>query len=104
MAMGLELHIPPCVCDPAHPLHPPPLEKPLRIQIEGPLVAIERLLPSISWHTDPLNLVFPQPASHGLANLAYRALFGRDARPEVTDDVVVRNEYLGWVTDVIPYK
>lgn len=97
--MSLELHIPPCVCDPVHPLHPPPLEKPLRIQIEGPLVAIERLLPSISWYTDPFNLVFPQQAGPKLAKLAYQALFGRDVR-----DVVVRDEYLGWVTDAKPYK
>ncbi|KAG6361037.1 hypothetical protein INS49_009256 [Diaporthe citri] len=102
--MGLQLHIPPCVSDSAHPLHPPPIEKPLRIQIEGPVVAIQKLLPSITWHTDPLNLVFPQPAGHELAKLAYQALFGRDVRPDVATDVVVRDEYLGWVTDVIPYK
>lgn len=102
--MGLELYIPPCVSNPAHPLHPPPLEKPLRIQIEGPLVAVQKLLPSISWHTDPLALVFPQPGGHELAKLAYRVLYGQDARHEVTDDMVVRDEYLGWVTDVKPYK
>lgn len=102
--MGLQLHIPPCISDPAHPLHPPPLEKPLRIQIEGPLVAIQKLLPSITWHTDPLALVFPQPAGPELAELAYRALFGREVRPDVANDLVVRDEYLGWVTNVIPYK
>lgn len=102
--MGYELHIPPCVSNPAHPFHPPPLEKPLRIQIEGPKVAIQKLFPSILWHTDPLALVFPQLASHELARMTYQAVYGRDARPEVATDVVVRDEYLGWVTDVIPYK
>lgn len=76
----------------------------MRIQIEGPVVAIERLIPSISWHANPLNLVFPQPAGPELAKLAYQALFGRDVRPEVTNDLVVRDEYLGWVTDVKPYR
>lgn len=102
--MGYELHIPPCVSDPAHPLHPPPLEKPLRIQIEGPVVAIQKLLPSIPWPTSSLYLVFPQPAGHELARLAYQAVYGRDVRPEVANDAVVRDEYMGWVTDVIPYK
>lgn len=102
--MRFELDIPPCVSGPAHPLHPPPLEKPLRIQIEGPVVAIQRLLPRITWHTSPSALVFPQPAGHELAKLAYQALFRREVRPNVANDVVMRNEYLGWVTDVVPYK
>lgn len=101
--MSYELCIPPCFHDPAHPLHPPPLGRPLRIQIEGPVVAIQKLLPSISWHTDIFNPVFPQPAGPELAKLAYRALYGQDVRPGA-DDVIVRDEYLGWVIDVKPYK
>lgn len=31
--MALPLHIPDCIRTPAHPLHPPPLDKPVRIQI-----------------------------------------------------------------------
>ncbi|ELR04904.1 hypothetical protein GMDG_00163 [Pseudogymnoascus destructans 20631-21] len=27
------------------------LSQPLRIQVEGPLIAIQKLLPSVSWHT-----------------------------------------------------
>ena len=103
LSMAFKLHIPPCILTSAHPLRPPPLEKPLRIQIEGPIVAIQKLLPGISWHTNPLSLVFPQPAGPEIAKLAYRALYGRDVRPELANDVVVRDEYLGWVTDVIPY-
>ncbi|KAI3324985.1 hypothetical protein HD806DRAFT_462369 [Xylariaceae sp. AK1471] len=38
--MAFKLHIPPCICTPAHPQHPPPPDKPLRFQIEGPLIAI----------------------------------------------------------------
>jgi hypothetical protein len=102
--MAYELHIPSCICTPAHPFHPPPLEKPLRIQIEGTLVAIEKLLPGISWHTDPLSLVFPQRAGPELARLAYRMLYGRHVRPELVNDLVARDEYLGWVTDVRPLK
>ncbi|KAK3294856.1 uncharacterized protein B0H64DRAFT_401747 [Chaetomium fimeti] len=102
--MNFELHIPACICVPAHPLHPPPLEKPLRIQIEGPIVAIQKLLPCISWHTDALSLEFPQPAGPELAKLAYQVIYGRHPRPECADDLVVRDEYLGWVTDVRPFR
>lgn len=102
--MGFELSIPPCVIDPAHPLHPPPSDKPLRLQIEGPLVAVQKLLPSATWRTDPLALEFPQPAAQELANLAYRAIYGRDARPEVVGDAIVRDEYLGWVMEERPLE
>lgn len=102
--MGYELYIPPCIHDPAHPLHPPPLEKPLRISIEGPLPAIEKLLPSITWHTDLRNVVFPQPAAHELAKMTYRAIYGQDVRPEVPGDMIVRDEYLGWVPDDITHR
>ncbi|GAB1312194.1 SnoaL-like domain-containing protein [Madurella fahalii] len=78
--MAFELHIPPCISNPAHPLHPPPPEKPLRIQIEGP------------------------PAGPEIAKLVYRTVYGRDARPELANDMVVRDEYLGWVTDKTPYR
>lgn len=101
--MALDLHIPPCISTLAHPLHPPPLEKLLTIQIEGSLVSIQRFLPGISWHTYLLCLVFPQPAGSEFARLAYRKLYGRDVRPEVVGAMVVRDDYLDWVPDVKPY-
>lgn len=101
--MGYELYIPPCIHDPPHPLHPPPLDKPLRISIEGPLPAIEKLLPSRTWPNDPSKVVFPQPAANDLAKMTYRAIYGQDVRPEVAGDIIVRDEYLGWVIDKIPY-
>ncbi|KAL7919834.1 hypothetical protein ACQKWADRAFT_300187 [Trichoderma austrokoningii] len=69
--MALKLHIPPCIDDPAHHLHPPAPERPLRIQIEGPLVAIERLFPAIEWRVDVRFGEFPQPVAQKLANMAY---------------------------------
>ncbi|KAK1768181.1 hypothetical protein QBC33DRAFT_569219 [Phialemonium atrogriseum] len=51
-----------------------------------------------------LCLVFLQPAGSELARLAYRKLYGRDVCPEVVGDMVVRDEYLGWVPDVKPYS
>ncbi len=86
--MAFKLHIPRCISTPAHPLHPPPLEKPLRIQIEGPVVAIDKLLPKLSWHMDPLSLVFPQPAGLEIAKLAYQMVYGRPVRPELANDLV----------------
>uniref|UniRef100_A0A8H7NBJ9 Uncharacterized protein n=1 Tax=Bionectria ochroleuca TaxID=29856 RepID=A0A8H7NBJ9_BIOOC len=60
--MALELYIPPCLHVPVHPKHPPSVEKPLRIQIEGPLISIQKLVPEAQWHIDIFNEVFPQPA------------------------------------------
>ena len=102
--MALELYIPPCINSPAHPHHPPPLEKPLRIQIDGPLVAIQRLLPDMTWPVDALDRVFPLPGGPGLARLAYRTVYGREVRPEHPGDMVVRDEYLGWVNEVRPLQ
>ena len=67
----------------------------MRIQIEGPIVAIEKLLPGIRWDSDPTRLPFPQPAGQKLADLAYRTLYNqRDlAAP------VIRDENLGWVVE-----
>ncbi|KJZ68410.1 hypothetical protein HIM_12198 [Hirsutella minnesotensis 3608] len=94
--MPLQLYIPPCIRDPAHHLHFPETGQPLRIQIEGPVVAIERLFPTITWHTNPARLEFPQPAAQELANLAYRTIYGKKPR---LGDAVVKDEYLGWVVE-----
>ncbi|EQL03258.1 arginine deiminase type-3 [Ophiocordyceps sinensis CO18] len=94
--MPLQLYIPPCLRDPAHHLHLPEFGQPLRIQIEGPVVAIERLFPTITWHTNPTRLEFPQPAAQELANLAYRTIYGKEPR---LGDAVVKDEYLGWVVE-----
>ncbi|KAI1420273.1 hypothetical protein F5Y12DRAFT_773821 [Xylaria sp. FL1777] len=97
--MAHKLHIPPCIHTPAHPLHLPPLERPLRIQIEGPLTAIQRLVPDASWDVDVLSPKFPMPAAKAFAQLTYRALYGIDPRSEIDRDLVVRDEYLGWVME-----
>lgn len=75
----------------------PPRGKPVRIQIEGPLVSIQKLLPGVPWCVDIGNPVFPQPAGPELAKLAYRAIYGQHGRTDVATDLVVRDEYLGWV-------
>ncbi|OTB01979.1 hypothetical protein M426DRAFT_265280 [Hypoxylon sp. CI-4A] len=86
--MALELHIPRCIHSTPHFLHPPPLEKPLRIQIEGPSISMERLFPGIEWRTNPLSLKFPQLAGPELARITYQKLYGRKVRPEVVGDMV----------------
>ncbi|KAI0882305.1 uncharacterized protein GGS22DRAFT_50116 [Annulohypoxylon maeteangense] len=95
--MALPLHIPHCICTLAYSLHPPQLEKPVRVQIEGPLVSTQKLLPEVPWHVDVRNPIFPQPAGLDLARLAYRAIYGHDADISVENDMIVRDEYLGWV-------
>ncbi len=102
--MALELYIPPCIKTPAHPHHPPPLEKPLRIRFEGPLVSIQKLVPEMTWHLEVVDRVFPQPAGPELARLAYRTVYRQDIRLENAGDMVVRDEYLGWVMEVRPLK
>lgn len=105
--MALKLYIPPCIRNPAHPLHPPPLDRPVRVQIEGPLVSIQKLAPDCSW--DHLKAAqapdFPQPGGKALAKLTYQALYGTDIREDVPGDMVIRDEYLGWVMQgKIPQK
>ncbi|KAI1377295.1 hypothetical protein F4677DRAFT_444521 [Hypoxylon crocopeplum] len=95
--MALELYIPPCICNPAHPHHLPPPDKPLRIQIEGSLVPVERLFPGIEWRLKNIQPEFPQPAASKLAELTYQMLYGREACPDVAGDLVLRNEHLGWI-------
>lgn len=97
-AMALELHIPPCIHDPVHPNHLPPEEKPLRINIEGPFVSIQKLVPEAQSHIIPGQHSFPQPAGPILARLAFEKIYGR--QPGSTPgDFVVRDEYLGWVME-----
>ncbi|KAI1163406.1 hypothetical protein F5B18DRAFT_620066 [Nemania serpens] len=102
--MALELYILPCIRNPIDPHHPPPPNKPLRIQIEGPLVAIERLFPNIQWHVKDVQPEFPQPAGPKLAELTYSLLYGRNASPDIQGDLLVRHEYLGWIMDPKPVQ
>ncbi|KAI0902675.1 hypothetical protein F4823DRAFT_621176 [Ustulina deusta] len=102
--MALELYIPPCIRNPINPYHPPPPDKPLRIQIEGPLVAVERLFPNIQWHVKDVQPEFPQPAGPKLAELTYSLLYGRNASPDIQGDLVVRHEYLGWIMHPKPVQ
>lgn len=95
--MALLLYILACIHSPPRHLHPPPYERPLRIQIEGPSVSVERLLPQITWRLRMGFSGFPQPAGPELARLAYQQLYQRDVNPEIPRDLVVRDEYLGWV-------
>ncbi|KJK90304.1 hypothetical protein H633G_05834 [Metarhizium anisopliae BRIP 53284] len=94
--MALPLYIPKCIQSPAHCFHPPPLEKPVRIHIEGPLVSIQKLLPEVSWHVDAQEKKFQQ-AGAKLAELTYRTIYGHDVRLYVENDLIIRDEYLGWV-------
>ncbi|KAH7303038.1 hypothetical protein B0I35DRAFT_447396 [Stachybotrys elegans] len=98
--MALQLYIPPCLHVPANPRHPPLVDKPLRIQIEGPLVSIKKLVPEAQWNIDLFKQTFPQPAGPLLANLTFQKLYGRQAQlEENSGDLVVRDEYLGWVME-----
>jgi hypothetical protein len=55
-------------------------------------------------HADVASPVFPQPAGPEPARLAYQKISGREVRPEVAGDMVVRDEYLSWVIGVTPLR
>jgi len=94
---ALPLYIPPCVTTPSHPFHPPPSEQPLRIHIEGPLLALQKLLPEVSWHLTNYSPEFPMSGGPKLAELAFQQIYHRKVRHEVVGDMVVMDEYKGWV-------
>lgn len=101
-SMALPLYIPLCIHTPADRHHLPPSDQPLRIQIEGPLIAIQRLLPDIPWRLGFPDRTFPQLAGPELARLTYQTIYGRDICPEVLDDLVVQDGYLGWMPEKRP--
>jgi len=88
--MALDLYINSCIRNPPHHHHPPPPDKPLRIRIQGPLEAIQKLWPDVSWH--PIG-PFPQPGGLKLASLTHQKLYGQD----INSSLAVRDEYLAWV-------
>ncbi|KID97583.1 hypothetical protein MAJ_06455, partial [Metarhizium majus ARSEF 297] len=100
--MALELHIPPCIRTPSHPRHPPQFAIPLRIQIEGPLTSIQKLFPEVHWNLEDPD--FPQPVGPMLARLAYQVIYGGQDRADVANDLIVRDEYLGWVREERPRR
>jgi hypothetical protein len=96
------LFILPCICNPVHLNHPPLLDKPLRIKIEGPIVAIDRLFldnerqgPKL-WNMKTLFPEFPQPAAKRFAKITHDLLYGYGAeQTQRGEDMIVRNEYRG---------
>ncbi|KAF2181273.1 hypothetical protein K469DRAFT_692145 [Zopfia rhizophila CBS 207.26] len=94
--MALELYIHPCIHNRPHHLHPPPPDKPLRIQIQGPLESIQKLLPNVSWH--PIG-PFPQLGGLKLASLTHQKLYGQEGLEGADGALVVRDEYPGWVME-----
>ncbi|KAJ5712478.1 hypothetical protein N7493_008946 [Penicillium malachiteum] len=96
---ALPLHIPSCHLNPPRRFHFPSPEQPLRIQIEGPLLALQRLLPGVSWHVPHS---FPLPGGPRLAELAFQAIYHRNIQPNIAGDMVVRDEYKGWLIEARP--
>lgn len=94
--MAYQLYIPSECFDPARTKHLPTPGKPLRIQIEGPKVTIDKLLPGVKWDVITVVPDFPQAAGPRLAALTYHALYRQYPRSGSTD-LVVRDESLGWI-------
>jgi len=103
-AAALIFYIPPCTLTPPNPLHHPPLDQPLRIEVQGQLKDFQKVLPEAPWLIDGKPSAFPQPSGVKLARLAFREIYGRDVQTEVAGDFVVRDEYMGWVMDEMSSK
>lgn len=86
--MVLELDIPPCISKPAHPLHPPSLDRPLRIEIQGDLC----LLPDVKRPVDNDVSTWPsEEEGREFAAIVYRALY--QVCPEATGDIILRGQF-----------
>lgn len=97
---ALPLYIlPSCLAKPPHRFHFPSEAQPLRIQIEGPLIALQKLLPEVSWHVPQS---FPLPGGPKLAELAFRAIYHRNVCLDIPGDMVVRDEYKGLLIEARP--
>ncbi|TVY14154.1 hypothetical protein LARI1_G007782 [Lachnellula arida] len=99
---ALPLFIPPYCQNSHHRLHLPSLDQPFRIQVEGPLIAIQKLLPKVSWHTPNHSPIFPLPGGPELAKLAFKTIYCREVDPDVPGDMVIRDEYKGWLREARP--
>lgn len=64
-------------------------------------MSIQKLLPNEPWLFSEFPPPYPQPSGPSLAKLAYRAIYGSDPRPDIENDLVVRDEYLGWIKETI---
>ncbi|KAF2788609.1 hypothetical protein K505DRAFT_353095 [Melanomma pulvis-pyrius CBS 109.77] len=69
--MALQLYISPCIHKSPHRLHPPPADKPLRNQIQGPLDSVQKLLPTVLWSNI---MPFLQPGMLMFARLIHQIL------------------------------
>ena len=54
------------------------------------------------WHIETEAPDFPQKGGPALAKLTYETLYERSLDNEMEDEVVIRDEYLGWVTESRP--
>lgn len=99
---ALPLYIPPCITKPPHRFHPPPFDQPLRINVEGPLIALQKLLPDVSWHVTTHSPKFPMPGGPKLAELVFQKIYGREVQQDVAGDMLVRDEYKGWIPNAPP--
>jgi hypothetical protein len=57
--------------------HLPSLDQPLRIQVEGPLIALQKLLPKVSWHTADHSPIFPLPGAGLYTDMSLNSKYDR---------------------------
>ncbi|KAI1178933.1 hypothetical protein F4777DRAFT_40991 [Nemania sp. FL0916] len=92
--MASKLILPPCADSPAHMHHPPPPDKPLRIQVGGHLDWIDQLFDDGTKIFRPEATFFSldeyaEPCLR-LIKMSFNLLYGRDPDPETPLDMVLR--------------
>lgn len=98
--MYSKLVLPQCQENPAHLNHPPPPEKPLRIQIEGDLKYLDKLFlggikitqPDVN---DDRPVDFAEPCLE-LVQMTFKLLYGRNPDPDNPLDMIPRHQYYLW--------
>lgn len=100
LTMSAKLVLPQCQETPAHLGHPPPFDKPLRIQISGDLEHLDKMFhggaeiarPKIN---DAPPVDFAEPCLQ-LVQTAFKLLYGRDPDLENPLDMIPRHQYYLW--------
>lgn len=100
ITMSSKLVLPQCQENPTHLNHPPPPEKPLRIQICGDLEYLDKLFQNGNKIARPetsaaLPAHFDEPCLE-LVQMAFKLLYGREPDTEVPRDIVPRHQYHLW--------
>lgn len=94
--MSAKLVMPRCEQDPAHPNHPPPPDKPLRIQVLGLNTTLNGLFVNEELSSQEKPVASPTAFDYTglqLATMVFRVFYGRDVDAGAPQDFTPRYQY-----------